>query len=47
VRSKILNVSTDLNIPNNVTLIKPTALDTLLGSDSEENIDEFTRYLSE
>lgn len=40
MRSKILNVCTDLNIPNNVTLIQPTALDTLLGNDHEENIDD-------
>lgn len=47
MRFKILNVCTDLNISNNVTPIQPTALDTLLGSDSKEDIDEFTRYLSE
>ncbi|KAE9522942.1 hypothetical protein AGLY_016573 [Aphis glycines] len=47
VRSKILNLCTQSDIPNNVTPIQPTALDTLLGNDSEENIDEFTRYLLE
>ncbi|KAL4132880.1 hypothetical protein QTP88_009957 [Uroleucon formosanum] len=47
VRSKILNLCTQSDIPNNVTPIQPTALDTLLGNDSEENIDEFTTYLLE
>ena len=47
MRTKILNICTQSDIPNNVTPIQPTALDTLLGNDSEENIDEFTRYLLE
>lgn len=47
VRLKILNLCTQWVIPNNVTPIQPTALDTLQGNDSEENIDEFTRFLLE
>lgn len=46
MRSKILNLCTQSDILNNAIPIQLTVLDTLLGNNSEENIDEFTRYLS-
>jgi hypothetical protein len=47
VRSNLLNICTQSDIPNNVTPKQSTALDILLRNDSEENIDEVTRYLLE